>query len=78
MICQVEAKESLEAGKKTSPHYFRQSFPYHRQVLGPARGFGYMVPGALLIQVYGIFLSQFEYKVSCFSWIIDIQFIDVN
>ena len=48
------------------------------QTAGPARGFGYTVPGALFIQVYGIFLSQFGYKGSCFSWILDIQFIDMN
>ena len=45
---------------------------------GPARGFGCTVSGALLIQLYAVFLSQFGYKVSCFSWILDIQFIDMN
>ena len=48
------------------------------QTAGPARGSGYTVPGTLLIQVYGIFLSQFGYKVSYFSWILGIQSIDIN
>ena len=46
------------------------------QYSGPARGFGFTVFGALLIQVYGIFLSQFGYELSCFSSILGIQFID--
>ena len=42
---------------------------------GPARG----LLGALLIQVYCcFFLSQFGHKVSCFSYILSIQFIDMN
>ena len=66
MICQVEANESLEAGKKTSQRncdhttLICQSFPYHSQLLGPARGFGYTVSGALLIQVYGIFFYTIQ------------------
>lgn len=47
------------------------------QYSGTARGFGFTVSGALLIQVYGIFfLSQFGYELSCFSSILGIQFID--
>ena len=34
---------------------------------GPARGFGYTVSRAILIQVYGIFWSKFGYKVFSFS-----------
>ena len=33
----------------------------------PARGFGYTVSWAFLIQVYGIFWSKFGYKVFSFS-----------
>ena len=33
----------------------------------PARGFGYTVSRAILIQVYGIFWSKFGYKVFSFS-----------
>ena len=66
MICQVEAKESLKAGRKTSQRNCNhttlicQSFPYHSQLLGHARGFGYAVSGALLIQVYGIFFDTIQ------------------
>ena len=48
------------------------------EVTGLARGFGNTVSGVLLLQVYGIFLSQVRYKVSCYSWILGIQFIDMN
>ena len=34
---------------------------------GPARGFGYTVSQAILIQVYGIFWSKFGHKVFSFS-----------
>ena len=37
------------------------------QKSGPARGFGYTVSWAFLIQVYGIFWSKFGYKVFSFS-----------
>ena len=42
---------------------------------GPARGFGYMVSWAFLLQVYGIFWSKFGYKVFSFSWILDIWYM---
>ena len=42
---------------------------------GPARGFGYTVSRAILIQAYGIFWPEFGYKVFSFSWILGIRYM---
>ena len=44
-------------------------------ISGPARGFGYTVSRAILIQVYGSFWSKFGHKVFSFSCILGIRYM---
>ena len=75
---QAKSQPLLSTNEKKRKMSVRTFLPRALHMSGPAKGFGCTVSGALLIQVCGIFLSQFGCKVSCFSWILVIQFIDMN
>ena len=60
--------------KASLGHYILLHIVEHNSS-GPARGFGYTVSRAILIQVYGIFWSKFGYKVFSFSWILGIRYM---